>query len=156
MLIPGVNPSAVIKAHFSSFNVFLSYLFQEKFNNGKQQQQQQKKGILLRTCYCVISQTVSQASSFRGAPSTWQVPARDYSVTFQQEPRSFEIRKDKQHKMRQRGSPGTLERREFSYVLSLVIIQNQSNIVLNGNLTNKVVILPTAYFSTLPPQTYQF
>lgn len=35
MLIPDVNLSAAIKAHFSSIDVFLSYLFQEKFNNGK-------------------------------------------------------------------------------------------------------------------------
>lgn len=73
-----------------------------------------RKGILLQTCYCVISQTVSQASSVRGAPSTWQVPSRDYSITFQQEPRSLGIRKNKHRKMCQRGSPGTLKRKELS------------------------------------------
>lgn len=66
-----------------------------------------KRGILLQTCYCVISQTVSQASSFRDAPPTCQVPARDYSITFQQEPRSFGIRKNKHHKMCKWGIPGS-------------------------------------------------
>lgn len=37
MLIWDVNTSVVITAQLSSFNVFLSQLFQEKFNNGKEQ-----------------------------------------------------------------------------------------------------------------------
>lgn len=154
MLIPDVNPSAVIKAHFSSFNVFLSYLFQEKFNNGKQQQQK-KEAYYCKHVTALFHKLYPRQALLGGAPSTCQVPARDYSITFQQEPRSFEIRKNKQHKMCQRGSPGTLKRREFSQVLSLAIIQNQPTVVLSGSFKNKKLSLffpqPTVLLSLPKP-----
>lgn len=93
MLIPDVNSPAVIKACFS---ISVTYF---KRNPTTENSNNKKRSILLQTCYCVISQSVSRAGSVRGS---CQVPARDYSITFQQEPRSFEIRKNKQHKMRQK------------------------------------------------------
>jgi len=88
------------------------------------------------------------------APSKCQVPARDYSITFEQEPRSFEIRKNKQHNMYQRGSPGTPKR----IFLGVITGGNPESAYRSSEwkFKNKVIVLPTAYCSILPPKTYQF
>lgn len=78
--------------------------------------QQWKRAITKKEAYyckhvTVLFHKVSPRQALLGAaPSTCQVPATDYSITSQQEPRSFEIRKNKQHKLCQRESPGTLKR----------------------------------------------
>lgn len=93
----------VIAAHFSSFDAFLSYLSQEKLE--KEKEQQKKRHTTANMALRYFTRALPGA-----APSTSQVPARDYSITFQQEPRSFETRKNKQHKRCQMGSPGTPNR----------------------------------------------
>lgn len=105
MLIPDVNTSVVINAHFSISQLVIP-----------REIQQWKRAITKKEAYyckhvTVLFHNLSPRQALLGAaPSTCQVPATDYSITSQQEPRSFEIRKNKQHKPCQRESPGTLKR----------------------------------------------
>lgn len=109
MLTSDINPSTATKAHFSSFYVFLLRISREIQQWKIATTTKKKEAYYCKHVTALFHKLSPRQALLGGPPSTCQVLARDYSITFQQEPRSFEIRKNKQYKMCQRGSPGTLK-----------------------------------------------
>lgn len=92
MLTSDINPSTAIKAHFSSFYVFVTYF---KRNSKMENSNNNNEAYYCKHVTALFHKLSPKQALLGGPPSTCQVLARNYSITFQQEPRSFEIRKKK-------------------------------------------------------------